>query len=121
MDYFNFEFKVESSLYGKTDCVVNDLDKAIKTGFAPCGDGTDYKFSKTELQRLKTLSHNRLFIRDKDMKKARKAMFEIIKGKGDFDKYNAANSEMQRIANEYSWNPFQKQALHTELSRELLK
>ena len=72
MDYFNFEFKVKSTLYGQTDCVVNDLDKAIKTGFAPCGDGTDYKFSKNELNRLKTLAHNRLFVTDKDYAKAKK-------------------------------------------------
>lgn len=121
MDYFNFEFKVKSKLYGQTDCVVNDLERAIKTGFAPCGSGEDYKFTKNEIARLKSLAHNRMFITDKDYKRAMNAMIEIIKGDGNFDRYNESNKAMTNISNDYGWNPFQKQALHTELARIILK
>lgn len=45
-------FKVPSELYGVTDCVITDIDRTLKTGYAPCGDGCDYKLTADELQQL---------------------------------------------------------------------
>lgn len=49
-------FKVPSKMYGVTDCVVTDIARAIKTGFAPCGSGEDYKFTPQELEQLKRIA-----------------------------------------------------------------
>ena len=45
-------FKVPSELYGVTDCVITDIDRTLKTGYAPCGSGEDYKFTPDELAQL---------------------------------------------------------------------
>lgn len=47
-------FKVPSELYGVTDCCIHDVERAIKIGAAPCGDGNDYRFTKHELEQLKS-------------------------------------------------------------------
>lgn len=47
-------FKVPSELYGITDCCIHDLERAIKIGAAPCGDGNDYRFTPYELEQLKS-------------------------------------------------------------------
>ncbi len=46
--------KVPSELYGVTDCVIS-LD-AINKGFAPCGDGCDYRFTHKDLELLKRIA-----------------------------------------------------------------
>lgn len=48
----NITFKVPSEMYGQTDCVITDIDRTIKTGFAPCGSGEDYKLTQGELMQL---------------------------------------------------------------------
>jgi hypothetical protein len=50
----NIQFKVFSELYGTTDAVICDMDHAIKFGFAPCGDGCDYRFTEHEFSQLKS-------------------------------------------------------------------
>jgi hypothetical protein len=45
-------FKVPSELYGQTDCVITDINFTLKTGFAPCGSGEDYKLTQSELMQL---------------------------------------------------------------------
>ena len=49
-------FKVPSEIYGQTDCVINDVERAIKTGFAPCGDGCDYKLHAHQIEQLKEIA-----------------------------------------------------------------
>lgn len=48
-------FKVPSELYVQTDCVINDIARALKTGFAPCGDGCDYKLTTHDLEQLRRI------------------------------------------------------------------
>jgi predicted RNA methylase len=49
----SIEFKVPSELYGETVAVITDLARAIKMGYCPCGDGSDYLFTTHELEQLK--------------------------------------------------------------------
>lgn len=48
----SFQFKVYSELYGETEACVLDIERAIKTKCAPCGDGNDYRFTRHEYQQL---------------------------------------------------------------------
>lgn len=52
-------FKVKSELYGQTDCVITNITHTLKTGFAPCGDGCDYKLSPFELEQLKRIQKDK--------------------------------------------------------------
>jgi hypothetical protein len=45
-------FKVPSEMYGVTDCVITDIQHTLKTGYAPCGSGEDYKLTGDELRQL---------------------------------------------------------------------
>jgi hypothetical protein len=64
-------FKVPSSLYGQTDCVITDISHTLKTGYAPCGDGCDYKLTAGELEQLKCIQAGEPmeFIHDEKLKK----------------------------------------------------
>lgn len=42
-------------MYGITDCVITDIDRTLKTGYAPCGSGEDYKLSPWELIALREI------------------------------------------------------------------
>lgn len=42
-------------MYGITDCVITDIDHTLKTGYAPCGSGEDYKLTAEELIQLRAI------------------------------------------------------------------
>ena len=52
----SFKVKNKDSHYKVTDAAINgkkELERAIKTGYVPCGDGCDYKLTADEIQQLK--------------------------------------------------------------------
>lgn len=49
-------FKVPSEMYGVTDCVITDIQRTLKTGYAPCGSGEDYKFTNEEMAQLQRIA-----------------------------------------------------------------
>lgn len=51
--FIPIEFTVNSDMYGVTKCIIDSLERTLKTGKAPCADGSDHHLSHHELEQLR--------------------------------------------------------------------